>query len=135
MFLNIISYFRLIVKGKTRFSFGKIGILWYFYQFFLFSVFFFISLFFPQKTVKATADNPYGWEILSAYTTYFNQNEGGRCENIAIAAALIDGVTITDADHPDPLNYMYFGDFEKSTEIPKIDWKKDERFIYKEEKK
>ena len=48
---------------------------------------------------------------------------------------LIDGVTVTDVDHPDPLNYMYFGDFEKSTEIPKIDWKKDERFIYKEEKK
>lgn len=48
---------------------------------------------------------------------------------------LIDGVTVKDADHPDPLNYMYFGDFEKSTVIPKIDWKKDERFIYKEEKK
>ena len=60
----------------------------------LFSVFFFISLFFPQKTVKATADNPYGWEILSAYTTYFNQNDGGRCENITIAASLIDGVTM-----------------------------------------
>ena len=39
-------------------------------------------------------ENPYGWEKMSAYTTYFNQNEGGRCENIAIAAALIDGVTI-----------------------------------------
>lgn len=31
---------------------------------------------------------------LSAYTTYFNQNEGGRCANIAIAASLIDGVTV-----------------------------------------
>ena len=39
-------------------------------------------------------ENPYGWEKMSAYTTYFNQNEGGRCENIAIAATLIDGVTI-----------------------------------------
>lgn len=48
---------------------------------------------------------------------------------------LVDGVTVKDADHPDPLNYMYFGDFEKSTVIPQIDWKKDERFIYKEENK
>ena len=43
---------------------------------------------------KTRVENPYGWEKMSAYTTYFNQNEGGRCENIAIAAALIDGVTI-----------------------------------------
>ncbi|MBQ7912600.1 MAG: VanW family protein [Clostridia bacterium] len=40
------------------------------------------------------AENPYGWEKISAYTTYFNQNDGGRCENIQIAASLIDGVTI-----------------------------------------
>ncbi len=39
-------------------------------------------------------NNPYGWEKISGYTTYFNQNDGGRCENIAIAASLIDGVTI-----------------------------------------
>ena len=39
-------------------------------------------------------NNPYGWQKISGYTTYFNQNEGGRCENIAIAAALINGVTI-----------------------------------------
>ena len=41
-----------------------------------------------------SAENPYGWEKLSAYTTYFNQKDGGRCENIAIAASLIDGITI-----------------------------------------
>ena len=39
-------------------------------------------------------NNPYGWQKISGYTTYFNQNEGGRCENIAIAASLIDGITI-----------------------------------------
>ncbi len=38
--------------------------------------------------------NPYGWDKLSAYTTYFNQNDRGRCENIAIAVGLIDGITI-----------------------------------------
>ena len=43
---------------------------------------------------SSTQTNPYGWQKISAYTTYFNQNEGGRCENIAIAAALIDGITI-----------------------------------------
>lgn len=46
---------------------------------------------FAENVIK---DNPYGWEKISAYTTYFNQNDGGRCENIAIAASLIDGVTI-----------------------------------------
>ncbi|MBQ8294905.1 MAG: VanW family protein [Clostridia bacterium] len=43
---------------------------------------------------KNGKDNPYGWEKLSAYTTYYNANEGGRCENIAIASRLIDGITI-----------------------------------------
>ncbi|MBE7085656.1 MAG: hypothetical protein E7366_00690 [Clostridiales bacterium] len=46
------------------------------------------------QTKTVVKDNPYGWETLSSYTTYFNANEGGRCENIAIAASLIDGVTI-----------------------------------------
>ena len=45
-------------------------------------------------TQNTRIENPYGWEKMSAYTTYFNQNEGGRCENIAIAASLIDGITI-----------------------------------------
>lgn len=39
-------------------------------------------------------ENPYGWEKLSSYTTYFEQKDGGRVENIRIAAALIDGITI-----------------------------------------
>ena len=60
-----------------------------------------ICLFFGQNYVQYTVfaenerkNNPYGWEKISGYTTYFNQNDGGRCENIAIAASLIDGVTI-----------------------------------------
>lgn len=44
--------------------------------------------------VKGRADTPFGWEEISSYTTYYNQNDGGRCENIAISAALIDGVTL-----------------------------------------
>ncbi len=39
-------------------------------------------------------ENPYGWEKLSSYTTYFEQKDGGRVENICIAASLIDGVTV-----------------------------------------
>ncbi len=47
------------------------------------------------KTAYAEGENtPYGWEKLSAYTTYFNEKDGGRCENIAIAASLIDGVVL-----------------------------------------
>jgi vancomycin resistance protein YoaR len=44
---------------------------------------------------KVAADGcPYGWARLSSYTTYFNAEEKGRCENITIAASLIDGATI-----------------------------------------
>ena len=44
---------------------------------------------------KVAADGcPYGWARLSSYTTYFNEEEKGRCENITIAASLIDGATI-----------------------------------------
>ena len=46
-----------------------------------------------EKTFQSK-NNPFGWDKISAYTTYFNQNEGGRCENIAIAASLIDGIII-----------------------------------------
>ena len=66
--------------------------------FLIFSAFF---LRFPQKKrgvvsaeTNSTQTNPYGWQKISAYTTYFNSNDVGRCENIAIAAALIDGITI-----------------------------------------
>ncbi len=34
------------------------------------------------------------WKRLSSYTTYFNDEEGDRRENIAIAASLIDGITL-----------------------------------------
>lgn len=33
-------------------------------------------------------------EKMSAYTTYYNENDGGRCENIAIAGRLINGITV-----------------------------------------
>ena len=49
----------------------------------------------PKKTTAETPlENPYGWELLASFTTYFNEKDVGRCENIAIAASLIDGVTI-----------------------------------------
>ncbi len=47
-----------------------------------------------QKLSIALAENPYGWERMSSYTTYFNQEDRGRCENITIAAGLIDGATV-----------------------------------------
>ncbi len=45
--------------------------------------------------VSARAEeNPYGWEKISSYTTYYDKKEGDRCRNIAVAASLIDGVTV-----------------------------------------
>ena len=42
----------------------------------------------------AYAENPYGWEKMSSYTTYYAKEDAGRCRNIQIAASLIDGVTV-----------------------------------------
>ncbi len=42
----------------------------------------------------SASENPYGWEKLASYTTYFTPNDGGRCENIALAASLVDGIAI-----------------------------------------
>lgn len=53
------------------------------------------SYFFPfLARVIAQGEGEKEWELLSSYTTYFNENDRGRCENIAIAAALIDGITV-----------------------------------------
>jgi hypothetical protein len=57
-----------------------------------------VFFFCPQSTfcavAKAREENPYAWEKLSEYTTYYSVKDGGRCENIAIAASLVDGVTL-----------------------------------------
>ena len=37
---------------------------------------------------------PTAWDKLSSYTTYFNQEEKDRSQNIAIAASLIDGIIL-----------------------------------------
>ncbi len=42
----------------------------------------------------AEQENPYGWEKISSYTTYYDGGDRGRSENIAIAASLVHGVTI-----------------------------------------
>ncbi len=49
-----------------------------------------------KGTLRAAArgENPYGWELISSYTTYYDTEEKDRCENIAIAASLVDGVTV-----------------------------------------
>ena len=46
------------------------------------------------ETQNAAQNTPYGWDKISSYTTYYNANDRGRCENIAIAAELIDGATV-----------------------------------------
>ncbi len=56
-------------------------------------VLFFSSL--PKrKGLFAYAENPYGWEKIGSYTTYYDEGERDRCQNIAVAASLINGVTL-----------------------------------------
>ena len=61
----------------------------------LFAGAFFFAFFpvLPHVPVRAEK-NPYGFEKLCSYTTYFSQAEKGRSQNIFIAASLIDGVTL-----------------------------------------
>ena len=57
----------------------------------------FFAFFGVNIVCKGTAEGettPYGWKKMSSYTTYYSVNDRGRCENIAIAAALIDGTTL-----------------------------------------
>ena len=49
----------------------------------------FFTVFIPQKAFASS-----NWQKISSYTTYFNEKEWGRCENIRIASALLDGITI-----------------------------------------
>ncbi len=56
--------------------------------------FVFYGGFFPIRVLAEGKNNPYGWEKLASYTTYYAKEDRGRCENIAIAASLIDGVTM-----------------------------------------
>ena len=47
--------------------------------------------FFPVSSKQVCAES---WEVLSAYTTYFDEKQAGRSENIRIAAMLINGITL-----------------------------------------
>ena len=60
----------------------------------LFAGVFFISLPKVGRGVFARADNPYGWQKIASYTTYYDTGDRGRCQNIAVAAMLIDGITL-----------------------------------------
>lgn len=61
----------------------------------LVGVFFFVFLpIFPKNYNKNRVFAENQWVEMSAYTTYFNQKEWGRCENIRIAARLLDGITV-----------------------------------------
>ena len=50
-----------------------------------------VFLFLHAESVFARAEE---WELISSYTTYFNAEEKGRSENIAIAASLIDNIVV-----------------------------------------
>ena len=61
---------------------------------FFFAFFALCSGVFRKNAVAEAASTPYGWKKMAAYTTYYDVEDRGRCENIAIAAALIDRTTI-----------------------------------------
>ncbi|MBQ8291601.1 MAG: VanW family protein [Clostridia bacterium] len=48
--------------------------------------------FFQTPCVAAQAESE--WNRISSYTTWYNEADAGRSENIQIAASLIDGVTV-----------------------------------------
>ncbi len=57
-------------------------------------VLFFLACY-RAPSVRAGAEgNPYGWDRISSYTTYYDEGDKGRCKNIRIATSLIDGVTV-----------------------------------------
>ncbi len=60
----------------------------------LFASVFFLGIWQGLPCLFAFAGNPYGWEKISSYTTYYGEEDVGRCKNIAIAASLIDGITV-----------------------------------------
>lgn len=60
----------------------------------VFFAFFCLLFGFFSVQIAQAEKNAYGWEKISSYTTYFNPNDRGRCENIEIASALLDGVTL-----------------------------------------
>ena len=78
------------------------------FSFFLFFTLSFLPFFGGFFIVSAEENGGNKWELLSSFTTYFNENDGGRCENIRIAAELIDGVTV-----------QAFGDFSFNQTVGK----------------
>ena len=70
---------------------GIVGIRKQTLAFALAGAFFFAS--FPFFSVFAKADE-HPREKLASFTTYFSENDGGRCANIALATARIDGIAL-----------------------------------------
>ena len=54
----------------------------------------FLVLFAPFLSFQGVVVEAESFELISTYTTYFNEKDGGRSENIRIASRLIDGVTL-----------------------------------------
>lgn len=51
----------------------------------------FFSIFSVNSSHRAAAE---GWQKIVSFTTWFSQKDRGRCENIALAASFIDGITV-----------------------------------------
>ncbi len=81
------------MRAKTRTK--KILSLLLSGAFFLFSLAFF-AFFAPNfHSVQAAADKTGLFSVrLSHFSTWYSQKDGGRCENVALAARFIDGVTV-----------------------------------------
>lgn len=58
---------------------------------------FFLSFYYfggVSPSVVCQSKQEFSWQILSSYTTYFDESQTGRSENIRIAAGLVDGITV-----------------------------------------
>ena len=57
------------------------------------AVAYFFGIFWSGSIILVKSEG-YSREKLASYVTYFNQNDGGRCENIRLAAARLNGIAL-----------------------------------------
>ena len=84
------------MKNKTR-IFSKKGVKSGKRIRFLYATAFAVAYFFGiscQSGVFLAKSDSAIRERLASYTTYFNQNDGGRCENIRLAASRLNGIAL-----------------------------------------
>lgn len=75
---------------------GKVGrkSAFFFFCLFFLNLAVFSVFSFTKREVKAEESASLNLQKIASFSTWFNPNDIGRCENIALASSLIDGVTV-----------------------------------------